>query len=267
MVEATVTGIHRGTIESDWNAHIEGHTTATASDPSPATSRVATPVYNLVIEHPEATILWDTGSHPAAGDGHWPASLYDAFEHADADEYPLPDALAAAGYDLADVDCVVQSHLHVDHAGGLYHFAGTDTPVFVHEEELEFAYLSAVTDAGGGGYVQADFDHDLHWRVVSRKRTEFFEDLEFLHLPGHSPGLLGLLVHLDDAGTVLFAGDQFDVAANHEDGRPPGGSLLWDRQRWEASRRWVADLERRHDATVVYGHDPDQHEMVLSGWP
>ena len=70
---------------SDWNFHVEGHTVATASDPDRAATRVDTPVYSFVIDHPEGTILVDTGSHPDAG--------------------------------------------------GLDNFDGTDTPVFVHEEE------------------------------------------------------------------------------------------------------------------------------------
>lgn len=267
MVEATIHGIHRGTIRSDWNYHVEGHTMATAERPNPTPEMVETPVYNLVVDHPEGTILWDTGSHPEAGDGHWPRALYDAFEHADAADHPLDDALARAGYAVEEIDYVVQTHLHVDHAGGLAQFAGTDTPVFVHEAELKHAYYSAVTDEGSGGYLRADFDHDIDWRVVSRDRAQLFEDVEVLRLPGHSPGLLGTVVHLDGYGTLVFASDVAELAVNYEDERPPGAALLHDRGAWETSIRTLNDLERRHDAEIIYGHDPDQIDAVLDGWP
>jgi len=266
MVDATVQGLYRGTIVSDWNFHVEGHTTATASDPHPEASRVETPVYNWVIDHPEGTILVDTGSHPEAGDGYWPAPLYDAFEHRDADDHPLPDALERAGYALEDIDYVIQTHLHVDHAGGLHNFAGTDVPVFVHEDELEFAYYSAATEGGAGGYLQADFDHDLDWRVVHRHRTTPFEGVELHHLPGHAPGLLGLLVHLEDT-SLLFGSDVAELETNYRDEHPPGGGLLRDRQAWAESIHTLKELERRHDAEVVYGHDPDQRERIEAGWP
>ena len=71
--------------------------------------------------------------------------MYDAFEHADTSDHPLDAELARAGYDLEDVDFVVQTHLHVDHAGGLDNFDGTDTPVFVHEEERDRPLVQAST--------------------------------------------------------------------------------------------------------------------------
>ncbi|GAB3688974.1 N-acyl homoserine lactonase family protein [Salinarchaeum chitinilyticum] len=267
MVDATIQGIHRGTICSDVNFHLEAETVATAAEPAPTAERIATPIYNLVIDHPDATILWDTGSHPAAGEGHWPAATYQAFEQPDAADHHLVDDLADAGYDVADVDAVVCSHLHVDHAGGLQAFAGTETPIYVHAEELQFAYYSACTPGGdGGGYVREDFDHDLAWQLLHRDRVEPFADVELVRLPGHSPGLLGMLVHLDDHGSVLFGSDVAELSANYEDERPLGASLLRDRQAWEDSIRTLKDLERRHDAEVIYGHDPDQHERVLAGW-
>jgi len=264
MVEATVRGVHRGTILSDPNFHVEAHTAASASEPTVEVERTAEPVYSFVIDHPEGTILVDTGSHPAAGEGHWPAPLYDAFEHVDADEHPLDADLERIGYAVSDIDYVVQTHLHVDHAGGLHHFAGTDVPVFVHEGELQFAYFSAATNEGSSGYVQADFDHDIDWRVVSHHRTEYFDGVEFLHLPGHAPGLLGLLVHLEDE-TLLFASDVAEFPV-HLEGVPQGAGLLHDRQAWEDSVARLRDLQRRHDATVIYGHDPDQREEIAEGW-
>jgi glyoxylase-like metal-dependent hydrolase (beta-lactamase superfamily II) len=36
-------------------------------------------------------------------------------------------------------------HLHLDHAGGLTYFKGTDVPIWVHELELKHAYFSVLT--------------------------------------------------------------------------------------------------------------------------
>ncbi|SDJ84445.1 N-acyl homoserine lactonase family protein [Natronorubrum texcoconense] len=262
MVSATVTPIERGTITTDVNNIIEGATLGTNDEPNPETVMGDGPVYNLVIDHPEATILWDTGSHPKADSGHWPADLYAAFEHTGL--RPLEDDLADAGYAVSDIDCVIQTHLHLDHAGGLYAFEGTDTPVYVHEEELQFAYYSAKTDAGDEAYVAGDFDRDLNWEIVHGDREYFVEDLEFVHLPGHTPGLLGVQLELEDAGTVVLAGDQAYTRANYHDELPMGGQLLWSKRHWLESLRTVKDLERRHDATVICGHDGDDLETLES---
>ena len=267
MVDATITPIDRGRVRADRNYVIEGYRLGSASEPNPETEMIETPVYNLVIDHPEATILWDTGSHPEAGAGRWPDDLYDAFEHYDADEHDLETALDRAGYSLPAIDAVIQSHLHLDHAGGLHNFDGTDVPIYVHEAELKHAYYSAKTGAGTGdpAYLSADFDHELNWRVVHGERERRFEGIEFIHLPGHTPGLLGLRLTLPETGTVLIAGDQAYVAENYRDERPLGPGLLWSRRAWYDSLRLLKDLERREDATLLFGHDPGSFARLEGG--
>jgi glyoxylase-like metal-dependent hydrolase (beta-lactamase superfamily II) len=44
------------------------------------------------------------------------------------EEHKLPNAIKKAGYDIKDVKAIVMGHLHLDHAGGLEHFMGTNVP-------------------------------------------------------------------------------------------------------------------------------------------
>jgi hypothetical protein len=78
-----VHALDRGRIENDLNYPLEGAVTATASNPNPDAVRVEGVVFNLLIETPEGTLLWDTGSNPGAGDGNWPDEVYEAFTHHD----------------------------------------------------------------------------------------------------------------------------------------------------------------------------------------
>lgn len=252
MTDIEITPVERGHIRTDINHIIEGYSMGSAADPDPETPMGEGPVYNLVIEG-EQTILWDTGSHPEAGGGHWPAELYAAFEHYDAGEHHLEDDLDEAGYSIDEIDAVIQSHLHLDHAGGLYSFAGTDTPVYVHEEELKYAYYSAKTESGSSAYITEDFDHDLNWKVIHRER-ETHEGIDVLHLPGHTPGLMGLDLETDD-GRVLVIGDQAYMRANYDEEMPLGAGLLWSKRAWYDSLRWIKEVERRESATVICGHD------------
>lgn len=265
MVAADIHLVDRGTIRADTNFALEGHTTASTEDPTAELERGEAPVYNLLVDHPEGNILWDTGSHPDAGNGYWPPEMYAEFEHYDAAERDLETALGEVGYEIGDVDYVIQSHLHLDHAGGLRHFDGTDTPVFVHRDELKHAYYSAKTDAGGAAYLAADFDHDLEWRIVHRDRETHFEDLALVHLPGHTPGLMGMFIELENDGSVLFAGDEFYVRANYEERRPLGGGLLWSKRDWFESLRLIEDLQRRRDASVFCGHAPRDFDALRDG--
>jgi glyoxylase-like metal-dependent hydrolase (beta-lactamase superfamily II) len=264
MVDASIHLVDRGRIHADRAYVVDGSATGSRRNPDPDHDVVEFAVWNAVVDHPEGTFLWDTGSHPAAGDGHWPAPLYEAFEHVDAHEHRLADDLDAVGYSLADVDAVLMSHLHLDHAGGLEAFAGTDTPVYVHRRELEYAYYSARTTEGSVAYVGADFDHDLNWRVVHGDHAPA-EGVELLHLPGHTPGMLGARFDLD-VGTVLFTGDVVYVEENWTQGASLSAALLDDSVAWRDSLRRARDVRRRTDADVLFAHDLPTFESFGDGW-
>ncbi|WP_255149971.1 N-acyl homoserine lactonase family protein [Halorarius halobius] len=263
MADVDVHLLDRGRIEADANFVLDGSTVATASNPNPDLRYEEFLVWNLVIDHPKGTVLWDTGSHPEAGDDYWPAPLYEAFAHVDAGEHDLEDDLAAAGYALDDIDAVVMSHLHLDHAGGLYHFEGTDTPVYVHARELEYAYRSGNTDTGSVAYFPPDFDRELNWSVV-RGDHLLYEDFRLLHLPGHTPGLLGARIDRGDE-TLLVAGDEAYWQENY-DGQSMAASLLWDNRAWRESLDRLHELELEHDADVLLGHDTAMLDRFGETW-
>jgi glyoxylase-like metal-dependent hydrolase (beta-lactamase superfamily II) len=269
MADISVEYLDCGTIRNDLNFNAFGRTIATESDPEPVAERGDVPCYSLVIDHPEGVILWDTGSHPEAGDGHWPADLYDTMYHYDADTMTVERAIDEAGYSVDDVDYVVMTHLHMDHTGGLRHFEGTDVPIFVHEEELKFAYYSAKTPEGNIGYVDADFDRDLNWEIVHRQRETHFDDIEFIHLPGHTPGLIGGIIDIDDYGTLVVAGDLVNLKRNYENLDVPGTSHLSSLENWHESIYRLKEIERKRDVkTVLCGHDPEQYDQFNEdGWP
>lgn len=265
MADVDVHVLDRGRVRADRNFVIDGYVAASADDPNPDLEYADFAVWNLVIDAPEETILWDTGPHPNAAE-YWPDPLYGAFAYVDGPEHPLDEDLEDAGFAVEDVDRVVMSHLHLDHAGGLEHFAGTDVPICVHRKELPFAYYSAVSGEGSIAYLQSDFDHDLAWQVVHGERVQLADGVELLHLPGHTPGLLGALIETHER-TGLVAGDAAYVSANYDEQRPMAQSLLWDNREWARSLRYLKDLQRRHDARVLFGHDLDQLNAVAGRWP
>ena len=255
-----VTLVDRGRVRADRASVVDGYTMATADDPNPEHERIDFVVWNAVVETDGATYLWDTGCPPDAAE-YWPDPLYSAFEAYDAADHPLEGDLSEAGYDLADIDAVVASHLHLDHAGGLAAFGGSGVPVYVHEAELKFAYYSAKTTEGSIAYLAPDFDRDLNWEVVHRDGHTLADGFELRHLPGHTPGVLGARVETPE-GTLLIAGDECYVDANYREGVPLGPGLLWSERAWRESLETLRELERIHDAEVLYGHDLDRFEEL-----
>lgn len=99
-----------------------------------------------MIEHPtEGLILFETGAGPDYPTV-WGAPVNDLFARVDyTEEQELDKAIALTGHNIKDVKAVIMGHLHLDHAGGLSYFKGTDVPIWVHEIELKHAFFSVLT--------------------------------------------------------------------------------------------------------------------------
>ena len=142
------------------------------------------PVYVHVIDHPDARVLVDTGMtelHPAV-----------------ADLDPRIQPLTTQDFDLAAVDIVVNTHLHFDHCGGNYLFAGK--PIYVQRRELDDARsqddytIREWVDAPGVEYVPVDGE------------LELLAGLRLVPAPGHTPGMQVVVVETGGR-PVIVGGD------------------------------------------------------------
>ncbi|KAH8435273.1 N-acyl homoserine lactonase family protein [Aspergillus melleus] len=170
--------------------------------------------------------------------------------------HSLPAAIKATGAgEITDVKAVVMSHLHLDHAGGLEHFFGTDVEVWCHEAELKNAFWASATGIDSGlfrpDYLRADI---LNWKTVAEEIVEPWPGVVLHRCPGHTEGLLVVELALPVSGTVVLTGDLFHVKENYEDGKPQG-FLMRDYNTWHRSRDYVRMLVRRTNARVCLGHE------------
>ncbi len=77
----------------------------------------------LLVEDGDRRILFETGIG-----AFFPPQLRDRFGVQE-ERHVLLDSLQKAGFSHEDVDCVVLSHLHFDHAGGLLHAYDPEEPM------------------------------------------------------------------------------------------------------------------------------------------
>ncbi|GIH04120.1 hypothetical protein Rhe02_21870 [Rhizocola hellebori] len=152
------------------------------------------PVLGYLIRRDEGVILFDTGM----GEG---SPEVDA--HYRPRRRAIQAALADAGLSHAEVDLVVNCHLHFDHCGGNLHFPGT--PILVQPKELELARgehhtLPWLIDFAGVSYRE----------VVGE--AEIWPGVWVVPTPGHTAGHQSLVVRQSD-GTVVVAGQAHDFAS------------------------------------------------------
>ena len=246
-----------GSIEYDEGWPLAAAGVSTLSEPAPPPARRRVAIIGALIEHPKiGPVLFDTGA-AATFEELWPPVVQELFAITEYEnEHRLDVALQAAGYGLEDIRAIVMSHLHLDHAGGLEFFRGSDVPVYVHADELRNGFYAVATGQDFGAYLPHYLDFSFNWQPLDGDEIELFEGFTLHRLPGHTPALLGLRLDLANAGTFVLTSDQFHLRDNFEEPRPLGW-LLRDHAAWWRSSRKVKTIADRTGATLVFGHDAE----------
>ncbi len=86
------------------------------------------------------------------------------------------------------------------------------------------------------------------------KDRDIAPKVKLITLPGHSPGLLGLVVELKNHGMLIFPSDAIYTRANFG---PPArlSGIVYDSLSFLESIEKVRRLAKDRDAKVMYPHD------------
>jgi N-acyl homoserine lactone hydrolase len=153
---------------------------------------------------------------------------------------PVIGALQQLGVDANEVKDVILTHLHFDHAEGMAAWPMRRT--YVHKLETEAPYAQVVA----GQLENATLE------VLEGEEGEIEPGLRWLRTPGHSDGLITLLVDTDEGLTAIASDcvgplpEYFDEMDLPEDFGPEREELL---EQW----RKIRELE---PAVVIPGHNP-----------
>lgn len=206
------------------------------------------PYLFFVVEHPRGRVLFDTGMHPRWRRPGTPPRI----EVGEDDD--VVSRLAALGLAPEEIDHVVVSHLHYDHAGGLSCFRSV--PVWVQEDELRFARRPAVYQREA--YDREDFGHPLRWHELTGEHDLFGDgSVRMLPTPGHTPGHQSLCVELA-SGLHVLAADASYLEAKMRQRRLPG--IVWNPDAMVESWLALEELERARGARLIFTHDLDFRE-------
>lgn len=256
---SAITALDLGAMETDAGYYLRGRNASTLANPNPVHERRELVLVSVAINHPEVgLILFDAGLPPEEElHDRSPEAAFALTRHEE--HHKLPNALAAAGYALHDVKAIVLSHLHIDHSGGIRHFLGTDVPIYLHERELQYGPFAAATGQDGS-YQPEALSFDLNWQPVSGDAVELFPGIELHHLPGHTPGLSGLVVERQDAHPLFFVGDHYPYPDSI--GAYAQGWVTRDDVAWHQTSRKVDRIVTNRGAEIIHSHHAPSRERV-----
>lgn len=258
--------LDNGRMKMDKNLMIANANQATLDAPNAPNEMHEFPIYTVFIDHPDAKILFDTACNPNAmgENGRWISATQKAFPYFAEESCHLPNRLEQIGVDPKEVDFVVASHLHLDHAGCLEYF--TNATIIVHDDELSGAMKTYARNQQAGAYIWADIDawikSNLTWRTVSKEddNLKLVEGVRVLNYgSGHAWGLIGLEIESSELGTIILASDAiYTKESMGTTFKPPG--ILYDSIGWTKSVEKIKKLADEKNAQIWFGHDGEQFQ-------
>lgn len=222
---------------------------------------VRMPVMCYLIDTGSGWILYDTGCHPEAANGHWYSHHLSVFYPVCREEERLENQLAKLGLKPEDIRTIVLSHLHLDHMGNIHLFRHAD----IYVPEADFLYGQTLVRLQSdvkthSGYIKAELDVPVKQYHLVREDCQLVPGVELVNLPGHTPGLLGLVVHLD-GGTVILPQDCLYAEWNYLPQARASGNM-YDRDAFFASIEKVRALQKKYNAAVFYAHDEAFYQNI-----
>ncbi len=234
--------------------------------PADERNRIPLGMRCLLIEHPDALVLVDTGVGDKENEKF--TAIY-GIENAPVGEFgptQLESALAEAGFAASDVDLVINTHLHFDHAGGNTRRGEDGSPALSFPNARyvsrrgEWDWAHHTNERTSASYFAHNYDP-----VHAAGRLELVDDdreviagISLRRTPGHTPHHQGILV--ESGGERLFYLADLAPTAAHVPlpwimsyDVEPLVTLETKRRVWAeaAAERWIVMFE--HDATNAFG--------------
>ncbi len=242
-------------------------------------SRLGFTASAILIHSPRGSLLIDAGNSSnfdeeiqvySGGTKRWLATFPGALKPAQ----PLGTQLAAMQFDPAALRAVVPTHAHLDHLGGVLDLP--PVPVWVSDAEAElieagrhqvsFEVIPAHAQHVAGHLEPLPFVDEPY--EVFERHADLFGDgsVVVVPLPGHTPGSVGVFVHLADGRRVFHVGDAVNDRTQVERLRGRTPSMRRTDADRDAAESVVAVLHElaRQDPTLLIlpAHERDAWEDI-----
>lgn len=224
-----------------------------------------------LIEHPEKTILVDTGDDPHSAEAGFfldlPAHVAHAYprivDGAFPPEQEITGQFAEIGKALCEVDECVLTHLHSDHLGNLQSLSA-HTRIIVHQAETEGLAMSGrlpyKLPRNNERLCFPQFT-DHHPVLGACKFLTSAGDLVLWPTPGHTPGHCCVLIDLGER-QVVVAGDAAFNWEQVQQARVPG--IVENLRSTLATYEVLDRLSLSKPTCFLFSHDSGHSERLLA---
>ena len=217
--------------------------------------RIIIPIWAALVQVEGLNILFDTGMHPDHIKD--PQATFGGTPYADLivplmkEEDRIENRLAEIGLKPQDIDIVVNTHLHFDHAGSNYLF--TNSVIFVQREHYQQACDTLVA-------FQARYWSlpDLTYELVEGA-LNLAPGVQVVKAPGHVKGFQAPVIRLPDSGTMVIAGDAISMEENLKEDNWAGA---WNPIKARVSAKRMAAIAKAEGGKILFGHDPEFWETL-----
>ena len=239
-------------------------------------NRLWLPVSTYLIDHPKGLILFDTGWHrEVSPDGNYNrrAQIKHMYlRHYLLNQAKLPkgkavdEQLAQRNIKPEDIDYVILSHLHTDHASGLKQVKNAKN-ILVSKPEMDDAmkYPIRYTKRMWEGVNMDTFDFQSTGKGPVGLSYDLFGDgsIELINIPGHTNGLAAMKINNNGKFVLLFSDGGY-AEKSWKEMIAPGTAL--DKDKAMKSIAWIRELSSSKECLEsLANHDTNviPHEIVL----
>ncbi|MBA4699605.1 MAG: N-acyl homoserine lactonase family protein [Ruminococcus sp.] len=224
--------------------------------------KIISPIYAVLFRHPIlGNVLYDTGN---ASDykKYWPQSLQNDYPIAEL--IPIEEGLKQKGITVNDIDMLIMSHLHMDHAGGIRAFAGTKAGSHIIISRSEYNNACSKLQQSDGSNASKCYIREFFYDIpgigfhLIQDDCALADDFKIFIQQSHTPGVIGLIAGKNNP--YIFTSDTVYTESAFNNLLPPGGSINATSDEFFDNIDKIKKLREETKGTIIFGHDNEQFE-------